>query len=713
MTDSPATPKSMIGPDHLTPEEQAAVKRLRDLAQIRPSSVLVGIIRTSVPENPRVLLLEGGEMTLLRFSDPILGLHAERLSTLNTLLRQSEKLKKHTGILEFGKLRESVWMRRIFYSRNLASEEKAPSQKDLIDLVLLVAQLHRSGLIHGHLTPENVSLTSDGWKILDAGFCAGTPHVESVPGLCPEHSETGTPTAASDVYGLGLILSKYPEAFPNRDHSFLIEQMLRQKPEERPKIEEVVASLSGKPVKIKSITTDSQNVSSKTSSSLLPLLLGGAILLGGGYYYYYTQQSQVMIDDGVDYVSLFRSGQPSLMSQAAVAAVMEGRPKAQQAAYEVFMSGIEHPSVNSKVLRIGYDPRWEMTLGENDRKALLSLVFFDILPQGSVTLPPPASLHPAVILSVLGALDVEKGGKQFETVSPAQLGSLPSPIGPAFTALSETGVLHMETGAGRGLTHIVLGDIRSVVIKTFFDDFQDIGATLLRLRVLIPLFSEIRGLEGTVWNELQQPLGHLLKWYKELDLAKWESVSQVSKLSLLSGSMPSEKLSLDQLLDLLRFPLSGVRKEALAKLKLSFPFPPEVQSSLDVLSSQELPLKREQAISLGNSFLIPTIQAEPFFVAWFDTKPDPQAVLRLIIARDTSGTDDPFTLLGAQFLSKNSWTASLPDFAKLVTHPEPLVRALAYAKLDPKKPQERTMLEKMLPAEGNERNRKLLEERLK
>lgn len=709
MTD-PKSISTTIGPDHITPEEQASVKRLRDLAQIRPSSVLVGIIRTSVPENPRVLLLEGGAMTLLRFSDPILGLHAERLSTLSTLLRQSEKLKKHTGIIESGKLRESAWMRRTFFDRTLSSEEKSPNQKDLIDLVILVAQLHRNGLVHGHLVPENVVLHSEGWKILDAGFCASTPHGDDVSGLAPESSETGALTPASDVYGLGIILSKFTDAFPSREHSFLIEQMLRKNPDERPKIEEVVASLSGKQIKIKAISPTS-NKDSKPNSSLLPLLLGGALLFGGGYYYY-TNQTQEMIDDGVDYASLFRSGQPSLMSQAAIAAAMEGRPKAQQAAYEVFMSGAEHPSVNSKVLRIGYDPRWEMTLGPNDRKALLALVFFDILPQGSVTLPPPTSLHPAVILSVLGALDVEKGGKQFETVSPAQLGSLPAPIGPAFTALSETGVLHIETGAGRGLTHIVLGDIRSIVIKTFFDDFQDIGATLLRLRVVIPLFKDIRGLEGSVWNELQQPLGHLLKWYKELDLAKWGSVSQTSKLSLLSGAMPEEKISFDQLLDLLRFPLSGVRKEALSKLKLSYPFPPEVQSSLDVLAAQDLEIKREQVISLGNAFLIPSKEAEPFFVAWFDTKPEAQAVLRLIIARDSSGTDDPFTLLGAQYLSKNTWAASLPDFAKLVTHPEPLVRALAYAKLDPQKPQERTMLEKMLPAEGNERNRKLLEGRL-
>ena len=702
----------MIGADHVEGEELASVKRLRELAQVRPSAVLIGIIRSSVPENPRVLLMEAGVVSLLRFSDPILGLHAERLSTLSTLLRQAEKLKKHTGIIETGKVREAIWMRRVFYDRTLASpEEKAPDQKSLLELVSLIAQLHRNGLVHGHLTPENVVLTPDGWKIVDAGFCANTPQGESIAGLAPELAEISSPTASSDVYGLGIILSKYSEAFPSRDHRFLIEQMLRAKPEERPHIEEITASLSGKQIKIRTPSTAQGDTTQKSTSSLIPLLLGGALLIGGGGYFYY-QHSQSMIDDGVDYVSLFRSGQPSLMSQAAIAAAVEGRPKAQQAAYEVFMSGVEHPSVNSKVLRIGYDPRWEMTLGPNDRKALLSLVFFDVLPQGSVTLPPPTSLHPAVILSVLGALDVEKGGKQFEGVSPAQLGSLPAPIGPAFTALSESGVLNMETGAARGLTHIVLGDIRSVVLKTFFDNFQDIGAVLLRLRVVLPLFKDIRGLDGAVWNEVQLPLTHIVSWFKENSLAKWETISQTGKLSLLSGEIPQEKLSLDQLLDLLRFPLSAISKEALAKLKLSFPFPPEVHSSLDVLASQEIPFKREQVISLGNAFLIPRKEAEPFFVAWFDTKPDTQGVLRLVITRDASGTDDPFTLIGAQYLSKNPWTASLPDFANLVTHPEPLLRALAYSKLDPKKPQERTMLERMLPAESNERNRKLLEDRL-
>ena len=78
-----------------------------------------------------------------------------------------------------------------------------------------VAAIHRAGLIHRDLKPSNVLLLPDGPRVIDFGIARAfdqpslttTQHVIGTPGfMAPEQIQHGQASAASDVFGIGLIL---------------------------------------------------------------------------------------------------------------------------------------------------------------------------------------------------------------------------------------------------------------------------------------------------------------------------------------------------------------------------------------------------------------------------------------------------------------------------------------------------------------------------
>ncbi|MEV1146898.1 serine/threonine-protein kinase, partial [Micromonospora sp. NPDC049799] len=80
-----------------------------------------------------------------------------------------------------------------------------------------LAAAHGEGLVHRDVKPENVMLTPTGAKVVDFGIAAvaGTPEIDVEGRLlgtpayfAPERLDAGEVIAASDVYGLGLLLHR-------------------------------------------------------------------------------------------------------------------------------------------------------------------------------------------------------------------------------------------------------------------------------------------------------------------------------------------------------------------------------------------------------------------------------------------------------------------------------------------------------------------------
>lgn len=131
----------------------------------------------------------------------------------------------------------------------------------IADVIVIVAGLHRAGLVHRDLKPENVLVKDDAPVVMDFGIASLKDVVEAMPGmgspdyLAPEVLKPAlrSPSAAlgaEDVFALGRMAEKVwalvapPPAArgwlgrgkdPNQDVLDLIKAMTGQRPEERPR----------------------------------------------------------------------------------------------------------------------------------------------------------------------------------------------------------------------------------------------------------------------------------------------------------------------------------------------------------------------------------------------------------------------------------------------------------------------------------------------
>lgn len=732
----------------LSPEELSDAQRTivtRTIAAAQTVGVLTGVLHGGAEWDLRPLILEHGVLTVIRSSDPELAFSQQHYGEL----RRTFRILIQVGqALQSGEREGQLWIRRRYFSSTLLQkkEEERIPDKDVARFFSQLLKIYRQYLqfevVHGHIHLGNVAYENGTLYLLDAGFAYHTPSRRfALSNIAPEVSKNILSGLAADIYGLGLLARDACENYlPSSDpRRACISSMMHDEPSRRPSFEWVenvftqrgekgeVASSVGRLVERRDSVPKEEappppqvvSTPPKPSSSGFYWVVGGALAIALVFLARDRgDQGADPVESAIPLDAYWSSGQPSYMKEVAEAAVDRGDSQARFIIIDSAMRGKNSPFVRGELIRLAFDPRWDNELTDEDRKVVLKISLGSLLPRSALgfTLAPP--LHPGVVLALLASMEVNSAGAQLSRFPVDYLSSLPAPIGPAFKTLSQLKYPSVEAPESRALAHIVSNDIRPQILESFLKQGEEAGLVLAKLEALKGLLADNQKLADALADHLEKNPGigkELFSWFATDDLNLWKAIPKKARLLVALGVLPPKTFSFEQYVDLLRFPRQSVRKEALQGLT------GETQDLrlLNVaifLSGNDHSLSRTQVVGLMSALHAKGEVAYTLVSRWFKTDPDPSAVATVLITRGDSQEDlDPFSVEAARYLMGRiaEVPLDLPRIRKLLVHKEPLARAFAYMKLDPKKPEERQILQDMSVVEPNARMRKEITDRLK
>lgn len=273
----------IVALSQLSESDQGRVRRI--ITQVSPGAAILGVALSQRSWDLRPVILVSGEgaPSIIRFLGPevtlSLGISARMQDLLERLTRHHEL---SCGIYDWGVLEGQLWFRRerveqTLADRLLGNEQYGPSEI-LSHLKSIVAELerwHALGMVHGHLTPSNISISPRGQVLLlDAGV--GLAVVQASQWLRVEEFPAGyqresfgaealaseSAVFSSDIYGLGqlaktLFISlgdQYKRVAADQGASAssssvlgvlmpLVERMISVNPKQRPSLVEVREAL--------------------------------------------------------------------------------------------------------------------------------------------------------------------------------------------------------------------------------------------------------------------------------------------------------------------------------------------------------------------------------------------------------------------------------------------------------------------------------------
>ena len=450
---------------------------------------------------------------------------------------------------------------------------------------------------------------------------------------------------------------------------------------------------------------------------------------GGGFFWFiaipviaaliwYAKENEIIEywlepkeQNGIDYKALWDSGQKNLMSTVAKKAVKKPKSSAAEAIISSIDSLTDEKDIQVDLLKTAFHPAWKNELTKADRQAALTLGLAPLLSGASLNLPQFKDLHPGVLLAIAGALPLNQKNDQLDAIPLSQLTELPDEYGISFQLLEDTGVKVLRYPVAKALCHLVVGDSNPKVIQTFFGSTSNQNDMAQKVVSLVPILDINPNLAENLATYLESSGENALStftWFSSKDstLADWKNVNPAEKLRLSVGADIQTVLGYEQLIDLLSYPLLSVRRKA--ERQLAVTVPEELFPIVGVLGSEENKLTREQSISLMAALRLKVESQHPFIEAWFNTNPDVNTVVKLLIGRRGIEGFDPFSLEASRYIKDKEWELPLTQLEKLLVHSEALVRALVYRKLDPTKPEELELLKGMSTVEPDKNIRELI-----
>ncbi len=744
----------------ISPESLNDVQReiLRGYSRFLPTgAVCVNVMLGEEPWDVRPLVLLGGKVHVVRFSMTLQEGRAREiageLEGFSVLFQNRQRVQHLLGEGRF-------MVTRPFENSTLKEDlEKGivsgtAALHDIVRrLIFIVSDLSRRSVAHGHISPANISLVGGEVVLLDPTL--GALHQTADIFLAPETVNGEVPQQSADLYSLGRIIRiLLGDALTSRQAG-IVEQLLLPAPRQRPPLVEVAVAFGAQEVSQGTenegaspkggagrvlragttpdgATTTARNAPEPTQTEiskggrLAPLGLSALLLVVAGLYtlkskrpeLYYEVASWVPFltsQHSLEYEQDWASRERARMAVVARAAVTRREPAAIETIINDIQGGSNPEGVRASLLRVALSDVWRAELTSSDSAAALALALGPIVPDTLKSLPPLESLHPGIILAVLGQPQESPQLKSLSKLPVSTLARLPEPFGPLFSQLQGMGVRELGDPRAKGLAQIVSGDSRAAAIEAYLGAEQEPSQVLAKISLITPVLAAnpaaVRELLG-VLQDRGGEIATLLGWFDLVELAGWSRVPGIDRLRLILGAELQTALDDTQWSDLLAFPFEQVRGKAITALKRLFP-EGQGEKVLLTLASPTSGLKREEIIALVSALKLPAGKSTPFVTAWFDLRPSADAVLLLLLARAGAQGNDVFNLEAARYLRRASWKAPIEILSLLAAHPEPLARAIAYGKLDPAKEADRAILTGRTSAETDPGCRKVLDERLR
>ncbi len=424
------------------------------------------------------------------------------------------------------------------------------------------------------------------------------------------------------------------------------------------------------------------------------------VLFASGYLNFQisSYSEQQLADD-------WSSDDPQILAELAKSAIVDKDRKVQQFLSLQLLSGENKQGVDSRFLKMAFNPLWFEELSDKDRVFALSAAFSAVYKTPSEALPKLEQLHPALIFSLLGKLRLDNKENSISRLGIEKLLSLPGSYGAVFKGLSEIGFKKLGDLAVHASARILNDnfdetDIRAILSSDLNDD------KVLQITSLIAPFSETNPKIAEMIFEYALPamnqLGSRLRWFAEEPLADWKSVEPKDLLFIALGLVPDTLNQTDKLADLLLFPNQRVRQKAHEKILVILKSP-ELSELFNMPVVNPTILSRAQIISLVAITQGEPQKAAPFVSSWLSLEPDPAVVLEFLLGTSDRKSFEASTVQLANYLARKDFDISQRQLPLLLSHPEPLARTLAFPRLDPSKELDRRILTAWLETETSPR----------
>lgn len=418
-----------------------------------------------------------------------------------------------------------------------------------------------------------------------------------------------------------------------------------------------------------------------------------------------------------DLEQLWSSQIPSQMQPVALEALSDSE-KSELARNIIIKSALNQsnppPGLNSRLIRLAYDPRWEVELSAIDRKVVLTLALAPIVRQNlSASLPKLEDLHPAVIFSILSSLN-GKIPSYFSSIPVSKLASLPSPLGEVFSYMSTVGIENCDNKQVSEFARFASEPYSKDSLRLYLKDSKREKIAFLAVYSKSNL-----DLASDILLELYADLNPLpeVAWAKNWNLTSFKSISQSDLLKVISGVLPETNISQDLILKMVSHPSNNIRAFALREIlaKQNFEHPGAKDAIEMIINSPEI-LAPDQTIKLLHLLEDPFNVSEERVKSWLRSEPKPKKelveLLLLSMLQEARESKLDNWLLSYLKDLEPIWEPSAEVLSKLRAHPAKVVRLYAYAEIFKKLAKEEAlpMLLKAEKAESDKELRRKLRE---